>query len=171
MNTPPHETPLRDGLRALAEGRPAEAASSFHDALRIARRAGSCELKMRSLSYLGLSLALARGPTPETIRACEMAARRHFLDAALLLNLGRVYLLAGEVPRAIAAFEKGLRLAPRHRDIRLWLARAERRAPPPIRALRRGHPLNVILGRLRHRLRRTARAKRRAALTGRAAFH
>jgi hypothetical protein len=108
---------------------------------------------MRYLSYYGLSRALAFGATPQSIQACETAVRRDFFNPDLLLNLGRVYLLAGKTTKALAAFERGLGLASSHKGLRAELRKLDRRAPPPLGIVSRSHPLNKMLGKLRCSLR------------------
>ena len=144
---------FKKGLVALDRHMPEKAAALFHSAIRIEKEQGVAWPQMRYLSYRGLSMARAQGATREAIDACETAARRDILNPDLLLNLGRVYLLAGEVTRALATFAKGLEVAPEHRRLRAELARADRRQRPPISSQPASHPLNVWLGRLRASLR------------------
>jgi tetratricopeptide (TPR) repeat protein len=118
---------------------------------------------MRCLSFYGLSVALADRPTPEAIKACEVAARRNFYSAELQLNLGKIYMLAGKTTRALAAFERGLKIAPGNRVIRAEIAGAERRRRPPIPWMKRSHPLNRFLGRMRASLRATRTLRRSGA--------
>jgi tetratricopeptide (TPR) repeat protein len=108
---------------------------------------------MRYLSYYGLSRAQATGTTPQVIQACETAARRDFFNPDLLLNLGKVYLLAGKTTKALAAFQRGLELAPNHKALRAEHARIDRREPPPLSMVSRSHPLNKMFGKLRWSLR------------------
>ncbi len=147
------ENAFKKGLASFVEGRYIEAAQLFNAAIRTEKERGVGRPQMRYLSYYGLSMARAHGATPDAIRACETAARRDFFNPDLQLNLGRVYMLAGRTHRAFAALERGLKLAPRHRALVAELERFERRRMPVIPGLRRDHSLNILLGRLRHRLR------------------
>ena len=106
-------------------------------------------IRMIAGSFILLSLALAHGPTQESILACETAARRDFYSPDLLLNLGKVYALAGLTTRALATFERGLALAPSSAPLRAELAKLDRRQPAPIRFLSRSHPANRALGKMR----------------------
>jgi len=97
-----------------------------------------------------LSSALANRPTPEAIQACELAARRDFCNAEMQLNLGKVYMLAGKTTRALAALDRGLKIAPGNKSLSDEKARADRRKRPAIPWLRRNHPVNCWLGRVRN---------------------
>ena len=147
------ENQFRKGLQALVDGDTPAAAGFFHAAIQVERQRAVARPQMRYLSYYGLALAQANGATPEAIRACEAAARRDFFNPDLLLNLGRVYVLAGKTTRALSTFEQGLRLAPSHPALRAELARLDRRQQPPLAFLPRNHSVNRLLGRVRASLR------------------
>jgi len=153
------ENSFRRGLAALFEGDAAGAAELFQVAILTEVQHGVKSPQMRYLSYYGLSRAQAYGATPQAIQACETAARRDFFNPDLLLNLGRVYLLAGKTTKALAAFHRGLELAPRHKGLIAEYRRIDRREPPPLGIVSRSHPLNKMLGKLRASLR--ARMPRR----------
>ncbi len=143
------ENHFRKGLVALVDQHPQEAAEHFHAAIQIEKQRSAKSPQMRYLSYYGLSLALVHGATPQAIQACETAVRRDFFNPDLYLNLGRVYQLAGKTTRALATFERGLALSPKHRALQDELSRLDRRGLPPLSMLSRKHPLNHWLGRLR----------------------
>ncbi|HEY3176578.1 MAG TPA: tetratricopeptide repeat protein [Candidatus Polarisedimenticolia bacterium] len=143
------ENGIEAGLTMLSHGRYEEAAAFFESAMRLGGDRQTVNRRMRCLSYYGLSVALANRPTPEAIKACEVAARRNFYSAELQLNLGKVYMLAGKTTRALAAFERGLQIAPRNRALKNEIAGSDRRRRPPIPWIRRNHPVNRVLGRVR----------------------
>lgn len=154
------ENSFRKGLVALVEGDPAAASCHFQAAILIERQHGVSRPQMRYLSYYGLALAQSRGATPEAVQACEAAARRDFFSPELLLNLGRVYLLAGKTTKALATFERGVTIAPNHKAMRAELEKVDRRQAPPLSIVPREHPLNKFLGKLRWALRsRTPRIR------------
>jgi tetratricopeptide (TPR) repeat protein len=157
------ENSFRRGLAALFDGDAAAASDHFQSAILIEVQHGVKGPQMRYLSYYGLSRAQAYGATPQAIQACETAARRDFFNPDLLLNLGRVYLLAGKTTRALAAFQRGLELAPRHKGLLAEHKRIDRREPPPLGIVSRSHPLNKMLGKLRASLR--ARIEKRIGAT------
>jgi tetratricopeptide (TPR) repeat protein len=143
------ENLFREGLAALASGRAAHAAECFEQAMRVEKQGRSGKTQMRFLSYFGLSVALSGGASREAIRACETAVRNESYNADLLLNLGKVYLMAGRTTKALAVFDRGLKLDPRHKGLQAALMKADRRRRPPLAFLDRSHPLNYYLGRMR----------------------
>jgi hypothetical protein len=156
MSVPSAESCFRRGLVALVDGDPATAASHFKSAIAIERHQSVTRPEMRYLSYYGLSLALAHGATPDAIHACEVAVRGAFYDPHLLVNLSRVYLMAGKTTKALAALEHGLKRSPFHRGLRAEYAKVNRREPPPLSVVSRDHVLNIWLGRVRQSVRRRA---------------
>jgi hypothetical protein len=77
----------------------------------------------------------AREQFLQTAQAYEALRERGYRSPALLRNQGNAYLLAGDVPRAILAYRRGLRLAPQDRELRgdLETARARVLYPSPER--------------------------------------
>ena len=120
------ENSFKKGLVALARGNALQAAQHFELAVLTERGRKVQRPQMRYLSYYGLASALSRKPTPESIRACEVAARTDSFNPDLELNLGKVYLLAGRRNKARAAFERGIALSPSHAGIKKELTRMER---------------------------------------------
>jgi tetratricopeptide (TPR) repeat protein len=141
---------------ALFDGDSAAAAEQFQAAILIEVQHGVRRPQMRYLSYYGLSRAQAEGATPQTIQACETAARRDFFNPDLLLNLGRVFLLAGKTTKALATFQRGLDLAPKHKGLLAEFKKLDRREAPPLMIVSRSNPLNKVLGKLRYALRARA---------------
>jgi hypothetical protein len=143
------ENSFREGLVALMENRAGDASTLFQTAMREERQYGSaCRSQMRYLSYFGLSVAMAKGPTRDAVRACETAVHNEFFNPDLLLNLGKVYLLAGKTSKAMTVFTRGLKLAPQHKGLKAAMKRADRRGRPPIPFLHRDNCLNRCLGRM-----------------------
>jgi tetratricopeptide (TPR) repeat protein len=138
---------FKRGLEALAVGKAAEASNLFHRAILVERNQGTITRQLRYASYFAFSKSKAYGPTAETIRLCEEAADGD-IDPTLLLNLVRVYLLAGLKTKALATLEKGLRQYPNNRRFFDLRERIDRRAKPTIRYLGRDHPVNRVLARV-----------------------
>jgi hypothetical protein len=143
------ENSFRRGLVALVDGDARTAANHFQSAIVIERQQMVMRPQMRYLSYYGLSLALANGASAQAIQACEVASRADVYNPDLLLNLARVYAIAGKTSKALATLEVGLRLAPGHRGLRSEHAKIDRRGAPPLSVVSRDHMLNKWLGRLR----------------------
>lgn len=153
------ENHFRKGLAALAAYEPVVAAAHFQSAMQIERQRAAPRPEMRYLSYFGYAHALAYGAGQEALRACETAAKREFYNAEVFLNYGRVLSMAEKTTRALAAFERGRRLAPTNTALQLEINRLERRRRPPIAFLSRNHAVNIWLGRTLATMRlRSARA-------------
>lgn len=143
------ERNFREGLIALAEARHDDASACFERAMRSERARRVRDPKMRYLSYYGLSVVLGQGPIREAIRACEVAARRDFFNPDLLLNLGKVYMIAGRSSQALAAFERGLDIDSKHAGLCAVMLRTDRRRVKPLPWFDRDHPVNYWLGKIR----------------------
>jgi len=137
------------GLAALAAAQPLRAVDCFLDAMQIEERLRVRQPNMRFLSYYGLSLARANRATNAAAEACELAARHDPRDPLLLLNLGRVRMLAGRRAEALECFKRGLRLVPGHAVLLQALKRGERRSVPLLPFLDRSNKLNRWVGRVR----------------------
>ena len=105
--------------------------------------------QVRCLSYYGLSTAMAEKPDRKAIDCCLQAADQDPTDAELLVNLARVYYIAGLPTRCLSAVVRGLRIAPGHRGLHMLLDKVDRRGLPVLPSFHRDHPLNRSLGRLR----------------------
>ena len=145
------------GLVLFEQRRFGDAAHHFEIAMRSEIERHALRPHMRSLSFLGLSRALSDRPRPEDVAACERAARADNFDPVLHANLGHIYLLTGKTSRALAMLEQARRLDPQNVRARTLLERYDRRKPPVIPRLDRGHPLNRSLARLRRLLGGSAR--------------
>lgn len=143
------ESSFSQGLAAFTAARHAEAAEHFRAAMRIEKQRGVLRPDARFLSYYGLSLAKSTRPTPVAVKACERAADADPTNPVLLLNLGRIYLLAGLTPKALQCFERGIRFAPTHGPLLRELRGVERREKPLVPGLGRSHPINRWAGRVR----------------------
>lgn len=146
------ENQFKKGLAALIEERNGEAADLFKSAIQIERDRSVRRPAARYLSYYGLSLAKLHGASADALRACETAARLEPLSPSILLNLGRIYSMAGRRVKALECFAKGLQMAPRNGALCQELARVERRGRPIVQRLGRSHPVNRWLGFMRARV-------------------
>ncbi len=149
----PSEESFRKGLAAVERRSYTEAVALFQAAIDLERQEGTKNPRMKYVSYLGLALVLTNGRSDEGVKLCEQAVKREFFDADLFCNLGIVYLRDRQKKRAFGAFQKGLNLKPGHRRIQEELDRYDRRSYPVFSFLPRTHPVNVLAGRLRYRLR------------------
>jgi tetratricopeptide (TPR) repeat protein len=106
----------------------------------------------RAASWYGVTLVLVERNSALGASLCEQAVRPG-PDPELLLNLARIHLALNSRERAVRALQRGLQAAPD--DPRLLAAQESlgTRREPVLPLLSRGHPLNRLLGRLRHRWR------------------
>ena len=102
------------------------------------------------MSYLGVVLARSEQKWGEAEKLCDAAVRMKRNQAQLYLNLAEVYATAGRRDEAVEALQAGLKYA--RRDIRLNIAmnKLTKRRSPVFSFLRRQHPLNRGLGKIRH---------------------
>jgi len=96
-------------------------------------------------SYLGYCIARERRQFRQAVELCEQALRDEPNRALHYLNLGRVYLLAGQKGLAIKTFRMGMRRES-SRQILLQLEQLGLRRPPLFVRYSRTHPLNRHLG-------------------------
>jgi len=96
-------------------------------------------------SHLAFCLAKERRQMQRAVTLCNEAMHEEPANPVHLLNLGRIYLLAGQKNRAIQAWRKGLRLG-RNPQIVDELRRLGLRKPPVLKTLGREHPVNKYLG-------------------------
>jgi tetratricopeptide (TPR) repeat protein len=112
------------------------------------------DLELVIQSYLGLAVARSVGDFREALRLAEPATACKGWRADAYCNLALIHLDQGNRKQALPLVWKGLKENPRHRELLLLIKSLGIRRPPPLRFLSRRHPLNVMLGRLRHRLNR-----------------
>lgn len=102
-------------------------------------------------SYLGYCLARERRQFKQGVALCREALQREPGNSAHFLNLGRIYVEAGQKAHAIKAFRQGLKLGRNPRIVR-ELERLGSRKPPFFSSLSRNHPINYYLGLFLHRV-------------------
>lgn len=98
------------------------------------------------MSYYGLLKALRGGEIGLGLELCTMAIKREFHKAEFYLNLGRIYLAAGNKKGAVSVFKKGLNFDPSNEELNRHLSELGVRKRPVIPALDRSNPLNKFLG-------------------------
>jgi Flp pilus assembly protein TadD len=134
------------GLFLLKREKVREALVAFKRALSIK------DTEARYMSYTGYCLAVSEGKTKEAVMLCEKAAEKEFYRPELLLNLGRVYLLAGNRRKAHMAFRKGMTLDRENNELKSDLELMGVRKSPVIPFLDRKHPINKLAGKVLYRL-------------------
>src|SRR5215471_20674510 len=101
------------------------------------------------MSYLGVVLARSEEKWAEAEKLCDNAVRLKRNQAQLYLNLAEVYATAGRKDDAVETLQAGLKYA--RRDVRLNIAmnKLTKRRAPVISFLKRQHPINRSLGKVR----------------------
>ncbi len=107
------------------------------------------------MSYYGCLLAIVEKNYKEGISICKEAIKRlpgavpfgeEFFYPTFYLNLGRACLAAGKKKDAVEAFDEGLRLDPKNRDLLWEMKKLGTRKKPPIPFLPRDSSLNKYIG-------------------------
>jgi Flp pilus assembly protein TadD len=135
---------FEQGVAAAEQGNTLDAL--FH--LESAARSGSSP---RLTSYLGYCLAKERREFKRGADLCLEALKQEPAQAVHYLNLGRVYLAAGQKAAAIRAFRRGVKFG-KSRTLIEQLVKLGIRKPPVVASLPRSHPVNRHLGLLFKRL-------------------
>ncbi len=111
---------------------------------------GALELPSLFYSYLGFGVAYRERRIREGVELCRHACRLSFYEPENFLNLARTCLLAGNRAEAYRAIEKGYALDPDDPALRKLHAKLGVRRRPIVKFLGRRHPINRMLGRVRH---------------------
>jgi tetratricopeptide (TPR) repeat protein len=152
-------------------GRPAELSEAMSEAIERCRRgawkdgvaalARIAEQEERQgalpalvYSYLGYGIALLQQRRQEGIKLCQHAVKLEFYQAENYVNLARTLLLAGQRRNAVRAVADGLKIEPDNPQLIALRGEVGVRKQPVLSFLSRSNPLNLLLGRLRHALRR-----------------
>ena len=111
------------------------------------------ELPSMFHSYLGYGVARYRKDYTAALALANHATERRFFEPENFLNLARIYLLAGNRRQAFQSCVRGLKLDPRHSQLRYLLRHMGRRRRPLFAFLPRNHAVNRVLGQVSHRIR------------------
>ena len=128
------------GLKALQEGNSVTALPFFE-------KAAGVEPSPLCLSYLGFCIAKERGQVQKGIQFCREALVKEPENPLHYLNLGKIFMTAGNKQEAIKTFREGLARG-LNQEITDLLNATGTRKPPVIAALGRNHPVNKYLGKL-----------------------
>lgn len=131
---------IRKGLAEMERNNTMLALIHFEDAAKL-------EDSPLVRSYLAFCLAREHRQMQKAAALCTGALQDEPGNPVHYLNLGRIYLLAGQKNRAIQTWRRGLKFG-HHPQIAAELRNLGRRKPPVLKSLGREHPLNKQLGRL-----------------------
>lgn len=147
---------MRKGLSAeshFRRGRNHLEAGNLRSAFEHLRSAHAAEPdNPRYQSFYGLALGLAEGRFHAAQDLCRSAVKADSFDSDLYHNLARVHLALGEKLDCMRYLKGGLMVDPRNAALRKELRDLGVRRPPVLSFVRRDHPLNRWLGKLRYRL-------------------
>jgi len=102
-------------------------------------------------SYYGLCLGRVKR-FAEGEKHCQAAIDLHLCKAQFYVNMGEVYLLGGHKKLAHNMFAEALKWEKENPLARKYLKQMGHRRKPVVPFLDRDHPVNVSLGRIRHKL-------------------
>lgn len=101
-------------------------------------------------AYLGQGLARYQGELAEGRKLCRQALELDPYQPEIYHCLARIHIAARDRRSAIDAIERGLQIEADHALLLTLRTDLGERRPPVVRALPRRHPMNQVLGRLRH---------------------
>lgn len=101
-------------------------------------------------SYLGVCIAMERKDFPSGELRCLTSIDHDKGNPVHYLNLGKVYLAAGNKSKALETLRKGMAQGGNEKILAL-LFQLGTRTPPFFSSLRRNHPLNKFFGILLHK--------------------
>jgi tetratricopeptide (TPR) repeat protein len=129
---------IRKGLAELERNNTMLALIHFEDAAKL-------DNSPLVRSHLAFCLAREHRQMQKAAALCTEALQEEPGNPVHYLNLGRIYLLAGQKNRAIQTWRRGLKFG-RNPQIAAELRNLGRRKPPVLKSLGREHPLNKQLG-------------------------
>jgi len=141
---------LEEGIQRFE----AEDALGAHALFAQAHRRAAADPRVQS--WYGLTLVLVERNSNLGVTLGDQALRLAGPLPELVLNQARAHLALGQRDRVLRALQRGLEAAPGHPALQAALEAMGRRRRPVLPFLPRGSALNVILGKLRHRMAGTA---------------
>lgn len=130
----------------IKQGNYQEAAGLINEAIKIAPS------NPRYISMMGLCIGM-EGNVSAAEKMCRQAlGRTKEPDPMMMVNLGKILLEQGRRNEARMYFIKAYNLDNTNARAALELSRMGVRKKPVIRFISRNHPLNIYLGKMRHRM-------------------
>ncbi len=139
---------LEEAVVHLEEGRPGEALVALRQLQAGLAKGGTDYNRVRS--YYGYTL-VCLGEQTEGLAVCRDAADSELNDPVVFYNLARAALHCGQRRLALHAIGLGRVAGPGFAELERLRRRMGVRRQPVLRFLSRDNPLNIILGRMRHR--------------------
>jgi len=142
----------RLGYQLAQGGRYREALEPLEQALSYSVEEPGAAFLRALRSWYGLCIAHVHGDVRRGRRLCEEAILQGNFEPQLYANLARVYLRAQRKDLASETLITAQRMAPFHRETQDLCRQIGVRRTPIFPFLGRSHPLNRLVGKLRHRL-------------------
>jgi tetratricopeptide (TPR) repeat protein len=102
-------------------------------------------------SYLGYGIALREQRIDEGLKLCKHAIKIEFFQAENYWNLARLHLLQKDRKGAVKAVREGLKVDPNSAELLALQKEMGLRRLPVLSFLSRNHPINRLLGSIRHK--------------------
>ena len=115
-------------------------------------RDGKEELPALFYAYFGYGVARYQKRPADGVRLCKKALELEFYQPEAYTFLAKTYLLMDDRRAAVDTVKKGLQVDSDHGELKQLIAEFGERRSPVLGFLSRGHPLNRLLGRMRHSL-------------------
>jgi len=139
---------VEEGVRLCREGEWKKALPVLASA--IENRGPGEQVPGIAYSYLGYGVARFQGKQREGLKLCEHALKVQYYESDNHWNLTRIHVLMANRRLAVQALERGLKLDPDHAGLLEVKKEIGMRKRPVLGFLDRGHPVNIVLGRIRH---------------------
>ncbi len=140
MTTDSSEEQFRAGKRYLKEDNMDKALRAFEKAYKEDKESPVY------MSYYGMCKALRGGEMGLGLELCTRAIKKEFHKVEYYINLGKVYMAAGNKKGALKVFKTGLRFDPNNEELSKYLIELGFRSQPIIPNLDRSNPINKYLG-------------------------
>jgi len=151
------------GCAYLKEANYREALVYFRRLLAAYEADPSAAVPAELLSYCGLALALGENRISQAVTYCTTAIKKEFYHPEFYVNLARVYLKANRRSSAVDVLNKGLKIDSQNPGILAEFRKLGVRREPVVGFLKRGHPINKVLGRVKSRLKAKDKKNRKQA--------
>ncbi len=135
--------------RAIAEVEREEYLNALVSFAEIRKETEGRPFPTEGLSYFALCLALIEKQYRPAIEMAQKAIESQFYKGEHYVNLGRIYVAAGQRKKAVEVVDKGLGVIPQDERLRAFRRELGVRQRPPVPFLDRANPINKSLGRTR----------------------
>jgi tetratricopeptide (TPR) repeat protein len=140
------ETLFKEGMTFYKNGYWGKSLDKLREAVDLAKQNSTY------LSYYALMVALAKKSYDEAERLGHMALKLDRKNVQAYLNMSEIYVRAKRKGDAVDALREGLKYTRRDKRLQRALEKLGVRRSSVFPFLARGNPVNVMAGRLRHKI-------------------